>query len=130
MAQELHTFSMPDLSDLSDEMDAPRQYDKYGMPELSDEVKARFHDNAGWFLLAFRIILACLIFVRFHKLGRAFNARQVAKAASAAGGGSDAAGGAAKGEAAQGEEKAAGKGDGAAAGGGSAQRRKARAKAA
>jgi hypothetical protein len=105
--------------------------DKYGVPELSAEVKARFHGNVGWFLFVFRIVLGCLVFMRFHKLGRMMNARRVVRAAEAAKAASGQGSGKGGGEAAG--EKKAGKGDGAAAeapGGGSAQRRKARAKAA
>jgi hypothetical protein len=84
---------------------------------LSPEIRERIRKNTGNFLLALKVLLACLIMVRFYKLGQMANRRRVvadAKASKAA----------AKGKAA--DAAAAGKPD---SGAGKASAAKRRAKA-
>ena len=50
---------------------------------LSPEIRERIHKNTGNFLLALKVLLACLIMVRFYKLGQMVNRRKVVAAAKA-----------------------------------------------
>ena len=81
---------------------------------LSPEIRERIRKNTGNFLLALKVLLACLVMVRFYKLGQLVNRRQVVADAKAA----------AKGKAA--DAAAAGKPD---SGAGKASAAKRRAKA-
>lgn len=73
---------------------------------MSAERRASVDAHVGNFLLAIKVVLACLVFMRFYKLGALANARRAhAKAAAVRGG----AGAAASGKAAKGG-KGGGKG--------------------
>ena len=50
---------------------------------LSPEIRERIRKNTGNFLLALKVLLACLIMVRFYKLGQMVNRRKVVAAAKA-----------------------------------------------
>jgi hypothetical protein len=56
-------------------------------PPIPEEVQLRFAGNVKLFLLFFRILLACLLFVRFHKIGKEFSARAAARGYFIGGGG-------------------------------------------
>jgi hypothetical protein len=43
--------------------------------ELSPEVQERFRTNVTHFLMALKVVLACLVFMRFYKLGQQFQRR-------------------------------------------------------
>ena len=50
---------------------------------LSPEIRDRIRKNAGNFLLALKVLLACLVMLRFYKLGQMVNRRQVVAASKA-----------------------------------------------
>ena len=50
---------------------------------LSPEVRERIRQNTGNFLLALKVLLACLIMMRFYKLGQLANRRQAVAATKA-----------------------------------------------
>jgi hypothetical protein len=48
---------------------------------VSPEVRERIRQNAGNFLMALKVMLVCLVMMRFYKLGQLVNLRQVVAAA-------------------------------------------------
>ena len=48
---------------------------------VSPEMRERIRTNAGNFLFALKTVLACLVMMRFYRLGQLFNRRSLAAAA-------------------------------------------------
>jgi hypothetical protein len=50
---------------------------------LTPETRERIRQNSGNFLTALKVLLACLVMMRFYKLGQLMNRRQVVAGAKA-----------------------------------------------
>ena len=50
---------------------------------VSPEMRERIRQNSGNFLMALKTLLACLIMMRFYKLGQLVNRRRAAETAGA-----------------------------------------------
>lgn len=48
---------------------------------VSPEMRERIRQNTGNFLMALKVVLVCLVMMRFYKLGQLANRRQVVAAA-------------------------------------------------